>query len=210
MGTISSALSGYYQLANLLSSGSGSSTTGSDATSTLAELEQELGISSSNGSSSNGADSYLLDLSPQAQALLNGSSAGGLSGSSSGSSGFTLTQTQETAIQNILEQYKDAPMTQATFQEIQNALSSAGLSAQTLGAEDQVNSFDGTKILVQDLDGNYTGLQTAGTTLQGEQTKESNYMQDIAKAWKALEASSGGGSSSSSGSSISSASGASL
>jgi hypothetical protein len=201
MGTINS-VGGYYQLANLLSSGSGSSgnpLSSSSSTSSLQALEQALlGGGSGSGSSSPGA--YLLDLSPQAQSLLSGNST---SSSGGQSTEFTLTSAQETQIKNILEKYKDAPLTQATFTEIQNALQAAGLSPQTLGAEDQVKSFNPTNVLLSALNGNYAAVNSPSVTASNEQTKESNYMKDIVSAWKSLDTSgsSGSGSSSASGAS---------
>lgn len=206
MGSIST-LNGYYQLANLLSSGSGSSTSSSSSqTNSLQALETAL-LSSGSASSQSNPDAYLLDLSPQAQQLL---SNGSTSSASGNSTQFTLTSTQQTAIKNILEKYKDAPLTQATFQEIQNALQAAGLSPQTLGAEDQIKSFNPTNVLLDALGGNYNSIQNPQTTASSEQTKEGNYMQSIVSLWKSLDSSISSANGSSSANTVSSGSGASL
>jgi len=191
MGSISSL--GSY-LSSLLSSSSGSSTSSSAAA--LQALDQELsGTSSSSGS---GVGSYLLDLSPAAQQILSGASTGTTSGSGS-SSNFTLTKAQQTAIENIIDKFKDAPFTQATFTEITNALQAAGLSPEQLAAKDEITSFNPTTVLLGDLSGNYTSVPSAAKTLSNEQTKENNFLQDIEKFWKSISttASSASGSASS-------------
>jgi len=200
MGTIG-GIGNYFQLANLLSSGSGSSTSALNLPTPSNEtLAQILNASSSSGSSQNGASAFLLDLSPQAQKLLNGTT----SSASGSSTNFVLTQAQQTAIENIIQKYKDAPLTQATFDAIQNALAAAGLSPQTLAAEDQVKSFNPTNVLLSALDGNYTSIQNPATSASGEQAKETHYLQSIIKLWEAASAkgsSGSGGASSGSGSS---------
>jgi len=186
MGTIGS----YYQLANLLSNSTGggtSSSTSSSSTNPTQALMQALETAGS-ASSGSGSSAYLLDLSPQAQQLL-GSNSASASSASGTSTNFVLSQTQQTAIKNIIAQYKDAPLDQNTFNEIQSALQAAGLSPQTLGAEDQVQSFNSTNVLLQALSGNYTSVQTPGTDAANEQTKEANYMQSIVSIWKAENAS---------------------
>jgi hypothetical protein len=210
MGSISS-LSSY--LSNLLtnpatSSGSGSSNSSASAASAIQALEQELsGTSSSSGS---GVGSYLLDLSPAAQQILSGAASTSSSSGSSSSTQFTLTKAQQATIENIINKYKDAPFTQATFTDIENDLKAAGLSPQQLAARDEITSFNPTNVLLGDLSGNYTSITSAATTLSNEQTKENNFLEDIAKLWKSVSttASSGSGSSkTTSGSGASSSSG---
>ena len=180
MGTIG-ALSGLYQLSSLLSSGSGSSLTSNSTGSTGSTFQTLEQILNSSGSgSSNNTDGYLLDLSPQAQQLMSGTS----SSASGSSTTFTLTSAQQTQIENIIAQYKDAPLTQATFEEIEKALQAAGLSPEQLGAQDQVKSFNPTNVLLSALNGNYASIQTPATSASNEQTKETNYMQAIANLWK--------------------------
>src|ERR1700722_15762403 len=110
MGTIGT-LNNYFQLSNLLSGASGdgtasSSSNASAAVSPTQELIASLEDAQTNDASS-GSDAFTLNLSPQAQQLLNnGSSA--TTGTSSTSSTFTLTQQQQAAIQDILAQYKNA------------------------------------------------------------------------------------------------------
>jgi hypothetical protein len=189
MGTISNTLGGYYQLANLLTSGPGTSTLSSgpsSSASSLQALETALLSSSGSGSSSGGLSAYTLDLSPAAQSLLSGGSTSSGNGTSTK---FTLTHTQETQIENILAKYKDAPLDQATFDSIQNDLEAAGLSPQTLGAEDQVKSFNPTNVLLSALDGNYASIQTPAASSANEQTKESNYLQSIISLWKSEDTS---------------------
>lgn len=182
MGAINS-ISGYYQLSSLLSSGSGSSTlTAAGSTSSTLSLAQALDAADS-GSSQSGASAYILDLSPQAQQWLSAANAS-TSSASGASSDFTLTNAQQTEIKNIIDKYKNAPLDQATFDSIQNDLSAAGLSPQTLAAKDQVSSFNPTNVLLSALNGNYATIQTPASSAAAEQTKETNYLQSIVSLWK--------------------------
>jgi uncharacterized protein (DUF1778 family) len=194
MGTIG-GIGNYFQLANLLSSGSGSGTLGQQPSGnpSLAQILDQ----SNSGGSSGGSNAFLLDLSPQAQQLLNGTASS--SSASGSSSDFILTDAQQAAIKTIIAKYKDAPLTQDTFNAIQNALAAAGLSPQTLAAEDQVNSFNPTSVLLSALNGNFANLQNTANSASNEQTKESRYLQGIVKLWEAAAASSGSGSASSGG-----------
>jgi hypothetical protein len=193
MGTIGNTGS-YYSLSTLLSSGSGGSAALSGTS--LATLLQSL-ISPGSGSASS-ANAYQLDLSPQAQQILAGGSAGQSSGSGASGS-FVLTAAQQAAIKDIIAKFKDAPLDQNTFNQIQNALAAAGLSPQALAAEDQIKSFNPTNVLLEALGGNYSNIQTPSTTAAGEQAKETDYMQSVANLWKSYfsEGSSANGSSAS-------------
>ena len=192
-----SALNGLSSLSSLLSSGSGSSTASTASSSALQQLEAALSEGDTSSSAS-GASSFLLDLSPAAQALMSGSSS---SSSASGSStSFNLTSAQISKIESIVEQFKNDPATQATFDEIQKALAAAGLSPEQLSAQDQVKSFDPTSALLDALSGNYTAIQSPTASAENEQTKQSGYLQDILKLWQQdSKASSTSGSSSASG-----------
>lgn len=204
------ANNGYYQLSN---PSGGTSTTNVNPTSSLLQA-----LNATDGSSSGSADNsaFLLDLSPQAQQLLNGTNsstdstaslAGALSGtdgtslasllggggaSSTGSlfggnSNFSLTADQKQAISNILAKYKDAPYTQATFNNIQNDLAAAGLSPSLLSMQDQAKSFDPAIVLLDALNGTTTDTGALfGTNPQGEQTKQTNYMQGIIQQWQSI------------------------
>jgi hypothetical protein len=204
MGTIGS-LGGYYQLSNLLSSGSGSSA--STSATSLDSLVQSL-LSSGSGASNN-TNAYLLDLSPEAQQIL-GTGATGTTSADGSSTRFVLTQAQQTAIENILEKFKGDPLTQDTFDQIQSALAAAGLSPQQLGAQDQIASFNPTNVLLEALSGNYTSIETPGASASTEQTKETNYLQSIVSLWKSENSTTSSGSGSSASGAASSGSGASL
>jgi len=196
MGTIGN-VANYYSLANFLSSGSGSASASSTPSTVSANtLAQDLSAAASSGSGSAYQD--IISLSPAAQQLINGGSNATTSSASGASTSFALTQSQETTLQTILEKYKDSPVTQATFNSIQSDLQSAGLSPQKLGALDEINSFSPTSDLLNDLNGNYSSIQSPGDIASTEQTKEQNYVQTIVSAWKAESSklsSSGSGSS---------------
>lgn len=171
------SLANYYPLSGT-QTGSGSTAGSSSSLSLTQSLVSDLDSVDSSGSGTAGADAYSLNLSQQAQSLLNG-------GASSSSANFTLTSAQQTTISNILEKYKNAPFTQATFNEIQDDLQSAGVSADQLIAQDETSSFNPTDDLINALNGNYN-VTTPATTASSEQTKASNYLQSIVKEWQSI------------------------
>ncbi len=197
MNSVAIPSGGYYQLSgqqsDLLSNGG--STAASNPTQSLLDALDSVTTSSDSSGSNN---SYTLDLSPAAQELLNaGSSTSSTASSSSGSDTFTLTTAQQNTITAIIEKYKDAPQDQATFDEIQNDLNAAGLSPEQLAAQDQVTSLNPTSMLLDALNGNYTDPASQSISQSStEQSKMSQYMQNIITFWQ----------NSSSGSSVSSSS----
>lgn len=186
MTSINSNLSSYYSLANALTgqqNGSSSdnslssgSTSGTSITQSLIDaLDQASGAGTQNNSDS----AYSLSLSPEAQQLLGGSS-------SSSSSSFTLTDAQQKTVEGILEQFANQPMTQATYDQIQQALQKAGLSANQLMAQDEINSVS-PSTLIDDLNGNTnTSLINPATVVSNEMSKADNYMQSIVQEWQSL------------------------
>jgi hypothetical protein len=185
MSTISNAsaynASQYYQL-----SGQNQSNTG--ATSSVStDLASLLGTDGTNSSSSSVSD--ILNLSPAAQSILDGlNTSNNSSNSSADSTGdnasFLLTPAQQNQISAILAKYKDAPQTQATFDQIQNDLNAAGLGPQQLAQEDSNQSFNATQIFLDALNGQADAIPTANDST--EQTKSANYMQNIISEWKGM------------------------
>ena len=169
--------SGYYQLSNPSAGAGGASTSPTSA------LMQALGISSDSQSAASPSAAYLLDLSPQAQQYLNGG-ASATSPINSSSANFTLTAQQQQSIATILAKYKDAPYTQATFDNIQNDLQATGLDPATLSRVDQAQNFNATELFIDDLNGDYS--DAAAMTNPDESTKSSNYMQQIISEWKTI------------------------
>jgi hypothetical protein len=176
---------GYYQLSNP-QAGVG----GGTASNSTNALLQALGVSPGNPSATSPADAYLLDLSPQAQALVNGTgSINAVNPTSSSSSSFVLSSQQQQAIANILQKYKDSPYTQATFDQIQNDLQAAGLDPQTLSRKDQAQSFNATALFIADLNGD--GSAANAITNPNESQKASNYVQQIISEWKQISGNTG-------------------
>jgi len=167
----------YYQLSG---NASNSSSASSSTTSPTDMLLQALNSATSDTSSNNNS-SYSLNLSPQAQQYMNSSSP-----SSATSSNFVLSPQQEQAITKILDKYKNAPQTQATFDQIQNDLNTAGLGASQLSLQDQATNFSPTALFIDDLSGNTSGA--AAITSPDETTKSSNYMQQIISQWQTIAA----------------------
>ncbi len=131
--------------------------------------------------SSSASDAFLLDLSPQAQSIL-----GGGGGTTGGDGSFTLTPSQQSQISAILAKYKNAPMTQDTYNQIQNDLQAAGLSPQQLAQQDQAKSFNATQVLINALSGQQTDTTPVGASDAQEQTKSSTYMQNILSQWQSM------------------------
>lgn len=187
MTSITNIPASYYQLSSLQNGNSGqSSLTSHNSSSSAASVTQSLinalqNSGSTSGSSNSGSD--ILDLSPAAQQLLNNASSGSTQ-SSTGSSSFTLTAAQQQQVKDIIAKYKDAPMTQDTFNKIQNDLEAAGLGADQLSAKDQLSSFNLTSTLLDALSGKNNPLTSASDKLSAEQTKANNYMKDVYSLWQ--------------------------
>ena len=175
----STASNAYYQLLNQNSTAQ---------TGTVTSLADALSASADDGSSSTDSSAYLMDLSPAAQAYLSSNStatatSAAATSSTDSSTGFTLSETQQKQVDAILEKYKDAPYTQATFNQIQSDLKSAGLGTDALSAQDQIKSFNSTQVLIGYLDGSDTST-TPVQTAADEQTKATNFTQDLLSQWK--------------------------
>ena len=85
-------------------------------------------------------------------------------------------------IDGILAKYKDSPLTQDTYNSIQNDLQAAGVSPQQLAQKDALVSYSSTQVLLDALSGKTTTLPSADSS--DEQTKATNYMQQIYKQWQ--------------------------
>ncbi|HEU5046793.1 MAG TPA: hypothetical protein VFT64_03025 [Rickettsiales bacterium] len=198
MTSITNTPASYYQLSSLQSGNSQSSLTAnnkssggpSSVTQSLINALQGLGSSTDSSGSSD-----ILDLSPAAQALLNNTSSGNTQSPGSSSS-FSLTQAQQVQINEIIAKYKDAPMTQETFNKIQNDLEAAGLGADQLSAKDQVSSLNLTSTLLDALNGKNDPLSSTSDKLSAEQTKANNYMKDVYSLWQQVASGSSNSSSS--------------
>lgn len=186
------SINSYYQLANALtgqnnfSSSNSLSANKNNETSTTQSLIDALNAANGTGSQSSSNSAYSLSLSPQAQQLLGSSSS-----SSSVSSSFTLTNSQQDTIKNILKQFSGQPLTQDTYDKIQQALQKAGLSANQLMAQDEITNLASPQTLIDDLNGNInTAVINPSHIISSEQTKTSNYMDAIVKEWQSMNASS--------------------
>lgn len=178
MSSISSTLSGFFQLSGQ-STTSNSSSSGSGTVTSLAEA---LAQTDSASSGNNSGSSFLLDLSPDAQKYLQNLSSG--SGSNASANGFLLTSAQKQQISDILAKYKDAPYTQATYESIQNDLKAAGLSPQQLSLQDQIRQFNPVSVLVDALSGKSSGSPMDLGSSPDENANANAYMQGIVDQWK--------------------------
>jgi len=188
-------------------------------------LLQALNGGSSDTSSTSPLDT--VNLSPAAQQYLNSLNGSSTASSSSDpllaaltgvntttstlpgtNTSFTLTTQQQQQITAILEKYQDAPYTQDTFNSIQNDLNNEGLGTTQLSQEDQAKSFNPTAMLIDDLNGDFTDANNmAGANSADEQTKSSNYMQQIISQWQTISGNSSGSSTAASSGAVSAANG---
>ncbi|MDE3059836.1 MAG: hypothetical protein KGJ06_02365 [Pseudomonadota bacterium] len=136
--------------------------------------------------------SDLVDLSPQAQSILNQMNSGSTAapGLNPGS-GFVLSPQQQQQISAILAKYKDAPFTQDTYNQIQNDLKAAGLSPDQLSLEDQAKKFDPTQVLVDALNGINSPTDNNLFGNSSEQANASSYMQQIVSQWRNISSTAG-------------------
>lgn len=186
MTSITNIPASYYQLSSLQGTNTGqSSLTSNNNSSSAASVTQSLinALQNSGNASDFSSGSDILDLSPAAQQLLNNISSGSTQNTGNNSS-FTLTQAQQQQVKDIIIKYKDAPMTQDTFNKIQNDLEAAGLGADQLSAKDQVASLNLTSTLLDALNGKNDPLSSASDKLSAEKTKANNYIKDVYSLWQ--------------------------
>jgi hypothetical protein len=126
----------------------------------------------------------LVDLSPQAQSILNEFGNGGTDNGSA-SNGFILSTQQQQQIKAILAKYKDAPFTQDTYNNIQADLKAAGLSPDQLSIQDEIRSFNPTKVMIDALNGidDSSDISNFGNN-PAEQANANSYMQQIFNQWQ--------------------------
>lgn len=168
----------YYQL-------SGSGNTGATSTATAsktASLAQAL---------SGTTDAYQINLSAEAQSYLTSLGTSAASGKTSSLGGaddnFTLSSGQQKQISAILEKYKDEPLTQETFNKIQDDLSAVRLAPDQLAVQDQINSFNGTQLFLDALSGKDSSLDDlTGKSSASKDTKSANYIDKIISQWKTI------------------------
>lgn len=171
--------SGHYQLDNA-SGGTGRSVSpGQSLTSALLNAGNTTDPASFSAA-------YLLDLSPEAQQYLAGSAQATTAVAlQNDKQTFTLSKTQRAEITAILEQFRDKPFTQDTFNAIQDALTRKGLGPQQLSMIDKSTSFNPTQLLINALTGRNAG---EAPDLDGSKTKAKvdNYLQQIVGQWKSI------------------------
>ncbi len=195
MSTInSSLLSNYYSLTNTDSSSTSTSTSTSSSSSsslsdTLASLLDSDSADTADGGSSD--NSYMLDLSPEAQSYLSSmnmassTSTGTASTPTTSSSDIILTNAQQAKLNQIIDKYKDAPYTQDTFDDMQNDLEEAGLGTDQLNAEDRMRSLNPTQMLIDALNGQTDDLSSL-TDTSNDATKATNFMNKVISQWQGV------------------------
>ncbi len=125
---------------------------------------------------------YTLSLSPQAQQYLSGlNHDSAISGSNEG---FALSNADQQKLQDILQKYKNLPVTQENYNRLQDELKAAGLAPDQLSAKDQVASINTTQLLLDALSGKDSPGIDPSQEAAKRQAKANNYMQNILTAWK--------------------------
>lgn len=129
-------------------------------------LARAQGLNTTGETSASG-NSYLLDLSPAAQAYLTnmsgtGSATSQNSATSSNGNGIVLSPGQQNKLTAILVKYKDAPYNDDTFKAIQRDMSEAGIGADSLAAKNQMRRINATAMLLDALNGGDGSVGTVG------------------------------------------------
>lgn len=130
--------------------------------------------------------SYLLDLSPEAQAFLN--TSGGSTASSSANAwknNFILTSKQQSEINSVIAKYKDAPFTKETYYQMEAELDDLGLSPEALAIKDKARGLNTTSMLLAALNGTGGDLNQSllGNSSEQSQTKKDNYVKTLLGKW---------------------------
>ena len=172
-------------LQTLLKKDTATSTTSEQSTPSI--LDAFAAVSGSNSdptATGNTGNSYLLDLSPSAQAYLQNysGSASNSSSSSSTGAGVVLTPQQQNKLNTILLKYKDAPYTDATFQKIQSDMAAAGIGADALAAQSHMRQLNTTAMLLNALGGGDGSVGTIGSSTDIA-TQTTEFMKKIAQSW---------------------------
>ncbi len=129
-------------------------------------------------------NSYLLDLSPSAQAYLanySGASSNSSTSSTHGA-GVVLNHEQQLKLNEILTKYKDAPYTDATFKQIQVDMAKAGIGADSLAAQSQMRSINPTAMLLDAISGGDGSVGTIGSSAD-IMTQATAFMKKVAEQW---------------------------
>lgn len=185
MSAISTQLPGSYYQLNNTGAGSNGANTARSVTPSLAAA-----LSGKQAASSSFSDAVFLDLSPAAQKYLSGlgSAAATKTQDAAGQGAdFVLSVKQRATLNEIIDKYKDAPYTQATFDAIQDDLLQAGLGPDQLSAQDRSKSFNSTAVLIDALNGGKGELP--GSVQMSEETlktKSANYIQNVVSQWKRI------------------------
>lgn len=154
---------------------------------TAASLEKALSSATgSTGDTAQQLSSYMLDLSEQAKAyLLEQENKAKENALGKAADSFSLSTVEQKQLRDIIAQYKNAPLTQETFELIQQELTAKGIGAEQLAAKEQVNSFNATQLFLDALNGTQTALSTEQIS-SSVQTKKENYLTDIIEYWASI------------------------
>lgn len=131
--------------------------------------------------------SYMLDLSAAAKAYLAQQDAQ-QQNSESDDAQFSLSESDKKKIRDIIEQYKNEPLSTETFMMIQEELTKIGLGADQLAAKERINAFNPTQALFDALNGTQTTMtvEQIGTNVA---QKRENYLSDIVDYWASISTS---------------------
>lgn len=152
------------------------------------QLEQALKqAANGGGDTAQQLSSYMLDLSEQAKAYLAGQTAQATTADPE-TENFSLSQAELKQLRDIIARYKDAPLTQATYDQIAQELKSAGLGADQLAAKEQVNAFNPLQLFLDAFNGTNTAL-TSEQIGSAAQVKKDNYVSGIIEYWASINTS---------------------
>ena len=184
MTTVNSTnLASYYSLKDATTSTTSQHTT----VPSLADAFAAVNNTNSDPTNTNNGNSYLLDLSDSAKAYLQNYSGSSSNSSTSSSNGakVILNHDQQQKLNAILQKYKDAPYTDATFKQIQVDMSKAGIGADTLAAQSQMRSLNPTMMLLDALSGGDASVGTIGSSADIN-TQATALMKSVAQQWTSI------------------------
>lgn len=181
---------GYYQLPNALNGQQNASQGTKKNGVSLADLLGAVNPGSATKANNRGNQSYLLNLSDAAQSYLsslNNSGAAPSKSTSSASDTFLLTPKQRDTLNKIIAKYRDQPITQENYTQLQKDLDAAGIGPKQLTVRDQLRALNPTRFFLDALNGtnNSNGqLRPFGQLTDQQKAQTENYLQSILKQWK--------------------------
>jgi len=134
-----------------------------------------------NNASNPSLAAYMLDLSPEAKSYMSATAS-----ASTGVTSFSLSPQQQEKLDSILQQFKDEPYTQETFNKIQTELQKAGLSPDQLASIQQSKDFSPTQALIDALTGNFSTNPLNQTDATKYDSQKESFLEQLAAKFQKI------------------------